>query len=60
LDDFAANCANASTRCPAKTVLAIINQYLFDELGFTGNEEDYYDRKTVISTGSSTAAPATP
>jgi len=27
----------------AKPTLAKINEYLFQELGFTGNEEDYYD-----------------
>ena len=26
-----------------RQVLAVINHYLFDELGFTGNEENYYD-----------------
>ncbi len=26
-----------------ESVLATINQYLFDELGFSGNEENYYD-----------------
>lgn len=32
----------ASTAEP-KEVLTILNQYLFSELGFAGNEEDYYD-----------------
>lgn len=27
----------------AKEILATINNYLFDELGFAGNEENYYD-----------------
>lgn len=27
----------------AKEILATVNNYLFDELGFAGNEEDYYD-----------------
>lgn len=28
---------------PAEQVIAVINHYLFDELGYHGNEENYYD-----------------
>lgn len=28
---------------PAASALEVLNHYLFDELGFTGNAEDYYD-----------------
>jgi regulator of sirC expression with transglutaminase-like and TPR domain len=44
LDDYAAKLRNGlgSTTEPEK-VIAIINQYLFGELGFAGNEESYYD-----------------
>jgi regulator of sirC expression with transglutaminase-like and TPR domain len=30
-------------RSPAKMILSEINEYLFGELGFSGNEENYYD-----------------
>jgi regulator of sirC expression with transglutaminase-like and TPR domain len=29
--------------CPAKELLGNLNAFLFEELGFTGNEQDYYD-----------------
>jgi regulator of sirC expression with transglutaminase-like and TPR domain len=31
------------SRAEAKQILTALNQYLFDELGFAGNEENYYD-----------------
>ena len=44
LDEYAAELRNrlGSTTEPEK-VITIINQYLFDELGFAGNEESYYE-----------------
>lgn len=44
MDDFAAELRERlNPAAPARTILTIINQYLFDELRFRGNEEDYYD-----------------
>jgi regulator of sirC expression with transglutaminase-like and TPR domain len=44
LDDFASELRNRlCSIAEPKKVLTIINQYLFGELGFAGNEESYYD-----------------
>jgi len=44
LDNFAGElCERINPSAPPRTILTLINQYLFDELGFSGNEEDYYD-----------------
>lgn len=44
LDSFAAELGERITRThEAGQVLATLNQYLFRELGFAGNEENYYD-----------------
>lgn len=32
-----------SRRCSGEDFVATMNEYMFDELGFNGNEEDYYD-----------------
>lgn len=44
LDDFAGALREqlGSTR-PGRPTLEIVNQYLFNELGFVGNEKNYYD-----------------
>lgn len=44
LDSYAADIAERlETVDEPKDVLETVNQYLFEELGFTGNEENYYD-----------------
>lgn len=44
LDSFAGDVAERLEPCgDAKTALTALNHYLFQELGFTGNEENYYD-----------------
>jgi regulator of sirC expression with transglutaminase-like and TPR domain len=44
LDSFAADLGERiKPSAPAKQTLGILNHYLFEELGFTGNEEDYYN-----------------
>lgn len=44
LDSFAGELRERiDPAAPARTILTVVNQYLFGELGFSGNEEDYYD-----------------
>jgi regulator of sirC expression with transglutaminase-like and TPR domain len=44
LDDFASELRERlDLHGPAEYILHVINDYLFDELKFTGNEKDYYD-----------------
>jgi len=44
LDGYASELrARFQSRAEAKQILTALNQYLFDELGFAGNEENYYD-----------------
>ncbi len=44
LDSYAADLAERLEMIDLpKDILETINQYLFEELGFAGNEEDYYD-----------------
>jgi regulator of sirC expression with transglutaminase-like and TPR domain len=44
LDSFAGELRERiDPAAPARTILTIVNQYLFNELQFSGNEADYYD-----------------
>ena len=44
LDGYAAELRDRlGSTAEAEDILTIINQYLFSELGFSGNEENYYD-----------------
>jgi regulator of sirC expression with transglutaminase-like and TPR domain len=44
LDGYASELrGRLASKTEPKEILTIINQYLFSELGFTGNEENYYD-----------------
>ena len=43
-DSYAADLREqVDSTAPAEHVIAVINHYLFEELGYHGNEEDYYD-----------------
>ncbi|MDB6058169.1 MAG: uncharacterized protein JWO95_2013 [Verrucomicrobiales bacterium] len=44
MDDFASELRERlDLNGPAEYILHVVNDYLFDELKFTGNEKDYYD-----------------
>src|SRR5664279_1404706 len=44
LDGYATELRNRlASKVEPQDVLSVINHYLFDDLGFTGNEENYYD-----------------
>lgn len=43
-DSYAADLREqVDTSAPAEQVIAVINHYLFEQLGYHGNEEEYYD-----------------
>ena len=43
-DSYAADLREqVDSNAPAEHVIAVINHYLFEELGYQGNEEEYYD-----------------
>lgn len=56
IDELAAAVAARLTDSTGETFVAVMNQYLFQELGFRGNEEDYYNPRNsclneVLRTG---------
>ncbi len=49
IDQFALDIAAQLTAdSNAETIISTLNQYLFDELGFKGNMEDYYDPRNSL------------
>lgn len=49
IDQFAIDIsAKLHQDCDAETIISTMNDYLFDELGFRGNMDDYYDPKNSL------------